>query len=77
MGEIVEVSSKGKIIYSPEPALYGDDLSENLYRFSKRDDLRYGHNIKANQTVSQEVIAYVQTVYAATFAAGGYKFNKR
>ena len=43
MGEVVEVSSKGEVIYSPKPALYGDDLSENLYRFGNGDDLRYGN----------------------------------
>ena len=76
MGEVVEVSSKGEVIYSPKPALYGDDLSENLYRFSNGEDLRYGHTIKPNQHVSQEVINHMQTVYAEVFKAGGYKFNK-
>ena len=77
MGEVVEVSSKGKVIFSPKPALYGDDLSENLYRFGNGDDLRYGHNIEPNQSVSQEVITHMQSVYAKVFKAGGYKFNKR
>lgn len=77
MGEVVEVSSKGKVIYSPRPVLYGDDLSENLYRFGNGDDLRYGHNIEPNQGVSQKVITHMQSVYAKVFKAGGYKFNKR
>ena len=76
MGEVVEVSSKGEVIYSPKPALYGDDLSENLYRFGNRNDLRYGHNIKPNQCVSQKIMTHMQTSYAEIFEAGGYKFNK-
>lgn len=77
MGEVVEVSSKGEVIYSPKAAIYGDDLSENLYRFSNGEDLRYGHTIKPNQHVSQEIINHMQTVYAEVFKAGGYKFSKR
>ena len=76
MGEVVEVSSKGEVIYSPKPALYGDDLSENLYRFGNRNDLRYGHNIKPNQCVSQKNMTHMQISYAEIFEAGGYKFNK-
>ena len=76
MGGVVEVSSKGKVIYSPKPALYGDDLSENLYRFGNGDDLRYGHTIKPNQSVSQKIIAHMKIAYAEAFEVGGYKFNR-
>ena len=57
------ITIDGKTIsYSPEEPLYGDDLSENLYRLCVGQELRYGHVIKVT-TVSAAVIDRAKKSY--------------
>lgn len=66
------------VLYSAENILYGDDLSENLYRKSTEQPLRYGH-IEATDgdNISRELAEHLNMFYDDLIKRGQYKPIKR
>ena len=77
MGYKIKVLKKdsGEVLYDMQEPIDGDDLSENLYRICVGQRLRYGHNTKPNQIISQTVVEHMQSEYKKALESGGYKIT--
>ena len=62
------------VLYSAEKSIYGDDLSENLYRKCMRQALRYGH-VEATEgdNISKELAENIDIFYKSAIKQGQYK----
>ena len=65
------------VLYSAEENIYGDDLSENLYRKCIGQALRYGHvEATDGDDISIELAEYLNTFYEGIIDLGKYKITK-
>lgn len=66
------------VLYSAEENIYGDELSENLYRKCIGQALRYGHVEATNgDDISIELAEHLNAFYDNLIKRGQYKLIKR
>ena len=74
----LKTGSVETVLYSAEENIYGDDLSENLYRKCIGQPLRYGHvEATDGDDISIELGEHLNTFYGDLMRRGQYKPIKR